>query len=493
MLTGVQVCCVNVRQRWVFAAMCFLGLFHAYAMRACLSIVMTKMVPPIESDVTLDDSCPSTTAEIHSSTNTTLHSEELYDWSEHTQGLILSSFYWGYVVTHLPGATIAEKYGGKHTYGLGIFLTAIFTLLTPLSITWGNSTGLIVTRILMGLGEGVTYPAINVLLSQWIPPDEKSRISTFVYAGQLLGTIYANSVSGIILQHSDDWSSVFYLIGGNSAIWYILWLALCYNNPREHPFISKFERDYLSQQLSEHTHKKPPPTPWKHVLKSKPLWAAIIAMLGFNWSLLTIVTDLPKYLSSVLKFSVENNGYVNSLIYLCMWIGSFITSWSADYVIAIKLLSTTSVRKIGSVLALSSSATFVIVASYIGCDQVLVIVMFAVAMSLMGSSYPSVMVNTLDLSPNYSGTIMALSNGISAGITGILSPYIIGVITPNQTLSEWRLVFWILFTVSVAANLIFVMFGNGEVEYWNEPDFALKDKSKKVNGSRSANSADNTA
>lgn len=342
----------------------------------------------------------------------------------------------------------------------------------------------------MGLGEGVTYPAINVLLSQWIPPDEKSRISSFVYAGQLLGTIYANSVSGIILQHSDDWSSVFYLIGGTSAIWYFLWLALCYNNPREHPFISKFERNYLNEQLSEHTHKKPPPTPWKHVLKSKPLWAAIIAMLGFNWSLLTIVTDLPKYMSSVLKFSVENNGYVNSLIYLCMWIGSFITSWFADYAIAIKFLSTTSVRKIGSVLALSSSATFVIVASYIGCDQVLVIVMFAVAMSLMGCAYPSVMVNTLDLSPNYSGTLMALSNGISAGITGILSPYIIGVITPNQTLSEWRLVFWILFAISVSANLIFVVCGNGEVEYWNEPGFAIKDKNKKVDGSKSANSVD---
>lgn len=65
--------------------MCFLGLFHAYAMRACLSITLTKMVPPIESDVTFDDSCPSLPMETSLSGNATVYSGEVYEWSEHTQ------------------------------------------------------------------------------------------------------------------------------------------------------------------------------------------------------------------------------------------------------------------------------------------------------------------------------------------------------------------------------------------------------------------------
>lgn len=87
-------------------------------------------------------------------------------------------------------------------------------------------------------------------------------------------------------------------------------------------------------------------------------------------------------------------------------------------------------------------------------------------------------VNALDLSPNYSGTLMAIVNGIGA-ITGIFTPYIVGVLAPEQTLSQWRLVFWIVLGVFVVTNLIFVLFASGEVQYWNDPEFVLRDREEK--------------
>lgn len=62
-----------------------------------------------------------------------------FDWDENTQGIILSSFFWGYVITHLPGGLLAEKFGGKWTLSLGILSTAIFTLITPVVINWGGA------------------------------------------------------------------------------------------------------------------------------------------------------------------------------------------------------------------------------------------------------------------------------------------------------------------------------------------------------------------
>ena len=140
------------------------------------------------------------------------------------QGIILSSFYWGYVVTHIPGGMIAEKYGGKHTLGIGILITAILTILTPLQDEWGEFYALIALKICMGLGEGITYPAINVLLAQWTPPEERSRTGSFVYAGALVGTIFATSASGWILQYYvGEWPLVFYVIGGTSIVWLLIW------------------------------------------------------------------------------------------------------------------------------------------------------------------------------------------------------------------------------------------------------------------------------
>lgn len=55
-------------------------------------------------------------------------------------------------------------------------------------------------------------------------------------------------------------------------------------------------------------------------------------------------------------------------------------------------------------------------------------------MGLMGAFYPGMKVNALDLSGNYAGTIMAIVNGIGA-ITGIIAPYLVGLLTPDVSTS----------------------------------------------------------
>ena len=67
-------------------------------------------------------------------------------------GLVLSSFFYGYIVTQIPGGWLASRYGGKSVLGLGILCTAALTLLTPIAAQ--NSIYLlIILRILEGVGE----------------------------------------------------------------------------------------------------------------------------------------------------------------------------------------------------------------------------------------------------------------------------------------------------------------------------------------------------
>merc|ERR1739844_887618 len=77
-----------------------------------------------------------------------------FDWDSKEQGLILGSFFYGYVLTQIPGGFLAEKYGGKWFYGIGTLCTAILTLLTPLAAS-GGVGWFMALRVLEGLGEGV--------------------------------------------------------------------------------------------------------------------------------------------------------------------------------------------------------------------------------------------------------------------------------------------------------------------------------------------------
>ncbi len=85
-----------------------------------------------------------------------------FKWASSTQGVILGAFFYGYICTQIPGGYLATKYGGKHIFLIGIGATAFLTILTP-ALTWSGTGFLIVTRILEGLFEGMTYPSIHAI------------------------------------------------------------------------------------------------------------------------------------------------------------------------------------------------------------------------------------------------------------------------------------------------------------------------------------------
>jgi ACS family sodium-dependent inorganic phosphate cotransporter len=99
---------------------------------------------------------PQSSSRGHAKSNKTGISEDefqnRFDWDEKTQGEVLSAFYYGYIITHLPGGILSQKFGGKHTMGLGILSTAIFTLMTPY-VAYMGSRPLTILRFVEGLGE----------------------------------------------------------------------------------------------------------------------------------------------------------------------------------------------------------------------------------------------------------------------------------------------------------------------------------------------------
>lgn len=108
---------------------------------------------------------------------------EKFQWSQKLQGIILSSYFWGYIVLQLPGGILVQKFGGKYILCGGIFLSAILSFLTPWAIDVGGANGLIVIRVLMGLCQGPVYPSLSGFIAVWIPIKERGRISSVIYTG----------------------------------------------------------------------------------------------------------------------------------------------------------------------------------------------------------------------------------------------------------------------------------------------------------------------
>ena len=78
---------------------------------------------------------------------------------------------------------MAEKYGGKWIFGIGILATAVLTLLTPVT-AYAGKEWFIVLRVIEGLFEGVTFPAMQAMMAKWLPLTERSILASYIYAGK---------------------------------------------------------------------------------------------------------------------------------------------------------------------------------------------------------------------------------------------------------------------------------------------------------------------
>lgn len=128
--------------------MAFSAVALAYMLRISLSYAITQMVSLPHANengsiISNPDVCPPYDDEILAIKNdqpfpTIGSATERYDWSQELQGLILSSFYWGYILTHVPGGLLSAKVGGKYTLLLGVLTATVFTLFTPIAVRNGK-------------------------------------------------------------------------------------------------------------------------------------------------------------------------------------------------------------------------------------------------------------------------------------------------------------------------------------------------------------------
>ncbi|XP_051157227.1 putative inorganic phosphate cotransporter isoform X3 [Leptopilina boulardi] len=460
-----------VGTRHVVTFMLFLGMANAYIMRTNMSVAIVAMVNHTaitESNIEYTNECG---VGKNTSSNENKNSDGEYIWDTKMQGYLLSSFFYGYVITQIPFGILAKRYGSKYFLGIGMLINSVFGLLVPTSANWGFYW-LMIVRFIQGLGEGPIVPCTHAMLAKWIPPNERSRMGAFVYAGAQFGTVISMPLSGLLSEYGFDggWPSIFYVFGAVGTIWCIAFLIMVHEDPEKHPTIADDEKKYIMSALWGSAGASSPPVPWKSIVTSLPFWAILIAHMGQNYGYETLMTELPTFMKQILHFNIKSNGTVSSLPYLAMWIFSMIISHVADWLISSNKLNHTKTRKIVNAIGQYGPAFALIAASYTGCDRWLTVAILTVGVGLNGGIYSGFKVNHLDISPRFAGVLMSFTNCL-ANLAGLLAPITAGYIIVGQpTQAKWRIVFMLSAAIYIVCATFYLIFGSGERQAWDNPD-----------------------
>ena len=364
-----------------------------------------------------------------------------------TRGFIMSSFFIGYACTQIIGGWLAGRCGGKPILLLAVFVWSLTTLLTPPAARLGL-TPLICVRIIMGLAEGVSLPAVHQITACWIPQQERSRFIAFCTSGQYVGTVGAMLCAPMATP--ELWPWIFYLWGGVGILWCGGWWWLAASHPSEHPRISRAELAYIEANMhtvcdQEQTHTSMrheraciPWAQWKRFLKSSAFQAIVCAHFSHNWGWYLLLSWIPTYLQMAFGIKLATVGIPAMLPYVAAFLGANFGGLLADWIISYSpeqpgaqggsgrsWATRRNARRICQAIDFLGGAIglgLLIVLQRPPTEVAVGLLMVTLACSAAGVS--GYWANVLDIGPAFAGPLLGISNTVASlpGVLGRLCP-----------------------------------------------------------------------
>ena len=185
-----------------------------------------------------------------------------------------------------------------------------------------------------------------------------------------------------------------------------------------------------------------------------------------------LLTDLPKFLKEVLGYDIKASGAVAAVPYIMIWLGYLTSGWVSDLLVARRIVSFTSMRKICAMLAMFLPAILLFCSSLFE-RNVPVLVFMNLAMFFQGFANSAYYVNYMDLSPRFSGVLCGIGNGVCA-VAGLVGPVAVGklldaVDQSNHTAlhKQWQLAFASASILWAVGSLQYIVFGSAERQPWD--------------------------
>lgn len=117
-----------------------------------------------------------------------------------------------------------------------------------------------------------------------------------------------------------------------------------------------------------------------------------------------------------------------------------------------------------------------------GSSATMVIGSLILSLGLNGFAMSGFHVTHVDMAPDFAGTLMGITNGIS-NFNGIIAPRIVTLLTNEQGDTHWWLVFLIATGVYLITGLVFCFFGTSNLQSWAVKKQSAPELVVVVNGS----------
>ena len=344
-------------------------------------------------------------------------------------GLVFSAFAYPYLIFQIIGGWVSDRFGARRTLTISAVIWALATLLTGLV----SSLGLMLcARVLLGFGEGATFPAATRAMSNWTAQESRGFAQGIAHSSARLGNALTPPLV-VWLMATFTWRGSFIILGLISLVWVVAWVSYFRDDPGDHPGITAEELASLPSH-ADRKKTKNEKIPW--LLLSRRMFPVTVVYFCYGWTLWLYLAWIPSFFLHNYQLNLKNSALFSAGVFFGGVIGDALGGVVSDRIL----------RKTGD---LNKARRNLVVGCYICSLLSMVPVLFlhnvtwvAICLS-MGFFWSEFTIGPMwaipmDIAPRFSGSASGLMNTGSA-LAAIVSPLVFGYIIDRT--NNWELPF----------------------------------------------------
>jgi len=276
--------------RWWVVGLIALAAVINYIDRQALGVLWPDIAQDLYPDKTADER------------------KEIYGW-------ISVVFIFSYAFGQAIFGKIFDWIGTRLGFALSI---GVWSIATALHAFAQGIVSFSIFRGLLGVAEAGNWPGAAKGNAEWFPTKERAFAQGLFNSGASIGGLISLPIIGFLAAFF-SWQYIFITVGLIGLLWLIPWFILVKSPPKDHPWLSEKERQYIlsgqqNQDLDEDGEYDEGYNPSTgEMLSRKESWGVIIASAAIDPIWWLFVVWIPIYLNEVYGMDVQEiakNGWI---------------------------------------------------------------------------------------------------------------------------------------------------------------------------------------
>uniref|UniRef100_A0A914YM86 Major facilitator superfamily (MFS) profile domain-containing protein n=1 Tax=Panagrolaimus superbus TaxID=310955 RepID=A0A914YM86_9BILA len=309
-------------------------------------------------------------------------------------------------------------------------------------------------RIFQGIAASALFAASGAIINSWATIEESGLFLAFLSCHHQLAEIFLMPVAGFFCESSVGWQGIYYLQGSLTFAFFIIFFIFYRNSPQNHRYVGKKELSLLTdgKDSSEHKTSKQSNIPYSKIIRDKSVIGLWIGAIGSFTGFQLFLQYGPTFLNKVLKINVKKTGIFGAIPFFGALI---VKAFSGPFSDRLTFISQKRRCQIFGSISQFSMALCIAALGWMPIkSEIFAQIAFTAAIMFSSLNVVGLIKSAQLQSRQYAHIVMNVIAFINSGII-LLLPLFISTFAPNNTYTEWAIIFYSIAILVTVTTTIF--------------------------------------